>query len=57
LSASAPAQALLLGGRPLREPIAWGGPFVMNTPDEIREAYADYAGGRMGRIPPTIIRA
>lgn len=57
LAATAPAQALLLGGRPLGEPIAWGGPFVMNTRAEVLEAYEDYRAGRMGRIPPEIVRA
>jgi redox-sensitive bicupin YhaK (pirin superfamily) len=57
LSARASAQALVLGGRPLAEPVAWGGPFVMNTRQEIVEAYEDYRAGRMGRIPPEIIRA
>lgn len=57
LAADAPAQALVLGGRPLGEPIAWGGPFVMNTAAEVREAYEDYRAGRMGRIPPEIVRA
>jgi redox-sensitive bicupin YhaK (pirin superfamily) len=42
---------LLLGGRPIREPIAWHGPFVMNTRDEIYEAIKDYHAGRMGSIP------
>lgn len=57
LSTSTQAQAMLLGGRPLDEPITWGGPFVMNTAAEVREAFADYAAGRMGQIPPAIIRA
>lgn len=57
LSASSPAQALVLGGRPLGEPVAWGGPFVMNTREEVLEAYADFRAGRMGRIPPEIVRA
>lgn len=56
-AASAPAQAMVLGGRPLGEPIAWGGPFVMNTREEILEAYQDFRAGRMGRIPPEIVRA
>ncbi len=38
---------LLLAARPLNEPIARHGPFVMNTDDEIREAIADYRSGRL----------
>ena len=45
------AQLLLLAGAPLREPVARWGPFVMNTPGEIRQAMLDYQAGRMGRIP------
>ncbi len=36
---------LLLCGRPLREPIAWGGPIVMNTPDELRLAFWELEDG------------
>jgi quercetin 2,3-dioxygenase len=42
---------LLLGGRPIREPIAWMGPFVMNTREEVLTAFADYQAGRLGTIP------
>jgi hypothetical protein len=41
---------LLLGGVPLREPIARYGPFVMNTDAEIKQAFDDYRHGRMGQI-------
>ena len=44
-------EILLLGGRPIGEPIAWYGPFVMNTKAEIIEAIEDYQAGRMGSIP------
>jgi redox-sensitive bicupin YhaK (pirin superfamily) len=44
------AQALLLSGVPLREPIVQYGPFVMNTEREIREAIEDYQAGRLGAI-------
>ncbi|MEA3501775.1 MAG: pirin family protein [Actinomycetota bacterium] len=42
---------LVLGGLPIREPIAWAGPFVMNTRAELIQAYDDYQAGRLGSIP------
>jgi redox-sensitive bicupin YhaK (pirin superfamily) len=42
---------LILGGRPIREPVAWLGPFVMNTRQEVLQAVADYQAGRLGSIP------
>ncbi|HEX9891446.1 MAG TPA: pirin family protein [Actinomycetota bacterium] len=53
---SANLELLLLGGRPIREPIAWYGPFVMNTKDEIVQAVTDYREGRMGVIPAEAAR-
>jgi redox-sensitive bicupin YhaK (pirin superfamily) len=42
--------ALLLAGEPIGEPVVGQGPFVMNTREEIRQAYAEYQSGKMGRI-------
>jgi quercetin 2,3-dioxygenase len=44
------ADLLLIAGVPLNEPIARYGPFVMNTPGEIRQAMVDYQSGRFGEI-------
>jgi quercetin 2,3-dioxygenase len=56
LAASEPTEVLLLAGRPLNEPVARYGPFVMNSQEELMEAFADFRSGRMGMIPAEIAR-
>ena len=46
-----PLDVLVLGGLPIREPIAHYGPFVMNTRAEILEAIEDFQAGRLGTVP------
>ena len=42
---------LVLGGQPIREPLAMAGPFVMNTRAEVLKAFEDFQAGKLGRIP------
>jgi redox-sensitive bicupin YhaK (pirin superfamily) len=42
---------LVLGGAPIREALAWGGPFVMNSEAEVRQAFVDFQAGRFDTVP------
>ena len=54
----APAlDVLVLGGQPIREPVAAYGPFVMNRQDELAQAFEDYRAGKLGTIPANHIGA
>ncbi|MGW5050382.1 pirin family protein [Actinokineospora sp. NPDC004072] len=46
-----PAQIMAFSGPPIRQPIAIGGPFVMNTKAEITKAFMDFHSGKFGDIP------
>jgi redox-sensitive bicupin YhaK (pirin superfamily) len=49
------ARFLLVSGRPLGEPVAWRGPIVMNTEEELRRAFQEYQDGtfvKRGSVPP-----
>jgi quercetin 2,3-dioxygenase len=53
LEAQSNAVVFVMSGAPIDEPVAGYGPFVMNTPQEIQQAFADYHAGRLGKIPTT----
>src|SRR5918997_1918538 len=46
---------VVLGGLPIREPIAMYGPFVMNTRQEVIAAFEDFQAGRLGSIPASYV--
>jgi redox-sensitive bicupin YhaK (pirin superfamily) len=50
LEALAESRLLLLSGQPLDEPVAGYGPFVMNSPEEIRQTIADFRSGNFGAV-------
>jgi redox-sensitive bicupin YhaK (pirin superfamily) len=44
-------ELFILGGAPIKEPVAWMGPFVMNTKREVLQAFEDFQKGLLGSIP------
>ncbi|GAB3494408.1 pirin family protein [Flexivirga lutea] len=50
-SRSPSLELYIMGGRPLREPVAAYGPFVMNTREELIAAFEDFQAGRLGTVP------
>ncbi len=54
-SRTADLELLVLGGRPIKEPVEHYGPFVMNTKAEIGQALEDFEAGRLGTIPPNAL--
>ena len=51
LTAAGASRLILVAGKPLGEPIAQYGPFVMNTKAELAQAFEDYQAGRLGTVP------
>ena len=49
-------EVLLLGGRPIREPIFQYGPFVMNSKSELIDAVEDFQAGKFGTVPPNALQ-
>lgn len=50
-------ELLILGGLPIREPVVFYGPFVMNTREEVGQAVEDFRAGRMGTLPATRLKS
>jgi redox-sensitive bicupin YhaK (pirin superfamily) len=51
VAADTALEVVVLGGRPIGEPVAWYGPFVMNTQAELQQAMDDFRSGGLGVVP------
>ena len=51
IEATTDATVFVMNGQPIDEPIVGHGPFVMNTMQQIQQAFADFHSGRFGKIP------
>ncbi|MFC1988735.1 pirin family protein [Chloroflexota bacterium] len=52
---ASPVRFLLISGKPIGEPVAWWGPIVMNTQEELKTAFEEYENGTFSKTPITII--
>ena len=46
-----PSVVMAYSGQPIRQPVAMGGPFVMNSQAEIEQAFRDFHSGKFGEVP------
>jgi redox-sensitive bicupin YhaK (pirin superfamily) len=46
-----PSVVMAYSGQPIRQPVAMGGPFVMNTQAGIQQAFRDFHSGKFGDVP------
>lgn len=51
IEATTDATLFVMNGQPIEEPVVGHGPFVMNTPEEINQAFVDFHRGKLGKIP------